>query len=84
MPNSCAVEDRVVGPEFTEVFELGGRRRLRAQFAQFAGEPLRRDERPVEMAFVELVVLAQPRRDDFFQVKSHGAMFCDLRPKRKW
>src|SRR5437588_12788612 len=24
------------------------------------------------MAFVELVVLAQPRRDDFLQVKSHG------------
>src|SRR4051812_37154587 len=33
---------------------------------------LGRDERPVQVAFVELVIFSQPRRDDFFQVKSHG------------
>ena len=45
---------------------------------------LRRHERPVEMALVQLVVLPKPRRHNFFQVKSHGAMFRDLGSKRKW
>jgi len=32
---------------------------------------------------VQLVILSQPTGHDFLQVKSHRAMFCDLRPKRK-
>ena len=32
---------------------------------------------------MQLIILAQPRGDDFFQVKSHGAMFADLTRKRK-
>jgi len=31
---------------------------------------------------VQLVILAQPRRDDFLQVKRHGGTLYDLRLKR--
>ena len=40
--------------------------------------------RAVDVPLVELVIFAESRGDDFFQVKSHGAMFCDLRVKRKF
>jgi hypothetical protein len=33
--------------------------------------------------FVQVVILAEPRRDDLFQIKSHAPTFCDLRSKRK-
>src|SRR5438477_5891236 len=38
---------------------------------------------PVQMPLVQVVVLAQARRDDLFQIKSHAPTFCDLRSKRK-
>ena len=28
------------------------------------------------------IIFAQARRDDFLQIKSHGAMFCDLCAER--
>ena len=34
-------------------------------------DALRRDERAIEVPLVQLVVFAEPRRDDFFQIKSH-------------
>src|SRR4051794_40906386 len=34
--------------------------------------PLRRNQGPIQVALVELVVLPQPGGDSFFQVKSHG------------
>jgi hypothetical protein len=44
---------------------------------------LRGHERPIDVFLVQLVILAQARCDDFFQVKSHAGMFCDLGEKRK-
>ena len=35
------------------------------------------------MPLVQVVVFAQARRDDLFQIKSHAPTFCDLRSKRK-
>ena len=43
-----------------------------------------RDERAIEMPLMQFVIFPEPRRDDFFQVKTHGAMFLDLGWKRKW
>src|SRR5437868_4789613 len=38
---------------------------------------------PVQMPLVQVVVFAEARRDDLFQIKSHPPTFCDLRSKRK-
>ena len=50
-------------------------------------DALRRDQGAIDVLMVQLVILAQPRRDDLFQVKSHGGMFSDLekvdRPLRR-
>ena len=43
---------------------------------------LRRHQRGVHVPLVQLIVFAQTRRDDFLQVKRHGATLYDLRPKR--
>src|SRR6266498_5169692 len=44
---------------------------------------LRLHQRRVYVSLVELVILAQSRRDNFLQIKSHPVMFCDLHSKRK-
>ena len=41
------------------------------------------DERAIDVPLVQLVILAQSRRDDLFQVKSHARTFSDLRAERK-
>ena len=42
---------------------------------------LRRDERAVDVPLVQLVILAQPRGDDFFQVKTHVS---EILPEMRW
>src|SRR5437867_10858956 len=47
-----------------------------------ADHALRRHQYAVNVSLVQLIILAQPRRDDFLQVKRHGGTLYDLRLKR--
>ena len=44
---------------------------------------LRLHQRRVYVVLMELVILTQPRCDNFLQIKCHSEIFCDLRSKRK-
>src|SRR6266581_4685993 len=43
---------------------------------------LRRHQCAVHVPLVQLIILTQPRCDDFLQVKRHGVTLYDLRSKR--
>jgi len=47
-----------------------------------ANHSLRCYQRWVYMALVQLIVLTQPCRYDFLQIKSHCGMFCDVYGER--
>src|SRR6186713_1876861 len=46
-------------------------------------DALRRHQRAIEMALVQLVILAQPRCDDLFQIKTHEKPVCELAGESK-
>jgi hypothetical protein len=45
-------------------------------------DALGRDERAVNVPFVQLVVFAEARGDDFLQIKSHGEIVRDVSTQR--
>src|SRR5215212_5683067 len=47
-----------------------------------SNDSLGRHQRAVQVLFMKLIILAQPRRDDFLQVESHAGMVPDFGTER--